>query len=227
MRKLGLAIAAVAMVALAGSASAVKPGTTGSGLPLVDMSDSFQMTIHAVDKCPKAGYDGSNRHTIVVQGLTEAEFADAVAKHVAHLPDLSDLNDIELTKSDSADSFQVIDGNACDNDSALFALPPLVATTYDVFIKLVGKPGNKFNPVLCASDLVTGVFLGNTDFYCNTGTVRVRSSGNDKYVNVNDELLDILTADLHTFLFNDPAGLYFWDWSATKGGKALVRFVAR
>ena len=152
---LGLAVGAVAIAAVgATSAMAGKPGTSGNGLPVVDMSDSFMLNIHAVKKCPSAGYDGSNRHTIVVLGLTDEDFEAAVNLHGNNLPDLTDKNDIVLTKSDSADSFQVIDGNACDNDTALLALPPLVATTYGVYLKMVGKPGTQANPVLCAKDLV-------------------------------------------------------------------------
>ena len=198
----------------------------GNGLPSVDMSGSFLINIHAVDKCPTSGFDGSNRHTIVVQGLTEADFDEAVAAHGNNLPDLSDKNDILLTKSDSADSFQVMDGNACDDDEALLALPPLVATTYEVFLKMVGKPGGKANPVLCAKDMYTEEFT--EEYYCNTGTVHVRERGGNKYVDVTNELLQMLTDDFtDTYVFKDPDGAYFWDFSATKGAKAQVRFVPK
>ena len=198
----------------------------GNGLPSVDMSGSFLINIHAVDKCPSNGFDGSNRHTIVVQGLTDADFDLAVDRHKINLPDLSDYNDILLTKSDSADSFQVLDGNACDDDEALLALPPLVATTYDVFLKMVGKPGGKANPVLCAKDMYTEEFT--EDYYCNTGTVHVRNRGGNQYMDVTDELLLMLTEDFtDTWVFADPDGSYFWDFSATNGAKAQVRFVPK
>ena len=224
IKKLAYAIASVGLSALvAGSAMAAK----GNGLPSVNMSGSFLINVHAVKKCPTSGYDGSNRHTIVVQGLTEEDFIGAVDAHKNNVPDLTDKNDILLTKSDSADSFQIIDGNACDDDEALLALPPLVATTYDVYLKMVGKPGEKANPVLCAKDMVTEEFTD--DYYCNTGTVHVREKGGNKYVDVTDELLWILSEDLTeaTYVFNDPDGSYFWDFSVTTGAKAQVRFVPK
>ena len=220
MKKL-LISAVLASTLIAGGAMAAK----GNGLPSVDMKDSFLMNIHAVDKCPSNGFDGSNRHTIVIEGLTEEDFAAALEAHGNNVPDLSSKNDIMLVKSDSADSFQINDGNACDNDPAELALPPLVATTYNVFIKMVGKPGGKANPVLCAKDLYTD--LVTDDYYCNTGTVHVRVKGKNTYVDVTDELLWILEEDWYTFVFRDPDGSYFWDFSATTGAKAQVRFVPK
>ena len=221
MKKL-LISAVLASTLIAGGAMAAK----GNGLPSVDMSDSFLMNIHAVDKCPSNGFDGSNRHTIVIKGLTDEDFAAAVDLHKNNLPDLSDMNDIELVESDSADSFQINDGNACDNDPAELALPSMVATSYDVYIKMVGKPGGKANPVLCGRNLVTE--LETYAVYCNTGTVHVRVNGQNKYVNVNDELLELLTDDAtNYYVFGDDADSYFWDFSATTGAKAQVRFVPK
>ncbi len=226
MRKFGLFTAAFVMAAfMAASAWAVKPDKQGNGLPLVSMKDSFLLNIHAVKKCPTAGFDGSSRNTIVVLGLSEEDFLLAVEAHGNKLPDLTEKNDIELTKSDSPDSFEVRDGNACDEDTALLALPPLVATTYGVYLKLVGKPGTQANPVLCARDLVIDEET-TLDFYCNTGTVHVREKGGNKYVNVTEELLELLGTDLgEVLLFDEEAGSWFWDFSATKGAKAQVRFV--
>ena len=223
LEKLAYAIASVGLSALV--AGPVMAGN-GNGLPTVDMSDSFLLNVHAVDKCPTSGFDGSNRHTIVVQGLTDEDFADAYSAHGNNVPDLSDKNDILLTKSDSADAFQILDGNACDDDPAVLALPPLVATTYDVYLKMVGKPYEKANPVLCAKDMYTEEYTD--DYYCNTGTVHVREKGGNLYVDVTDELLTILFQDLSdTYVFADPNGSYFWDFSATTGAKAQVRFVPK
>lgn len=66
------------------------------------------------------------------------------------------------------------------------------------------------------------------DYYCNTGTVHVREKGGNLYVDVTDELLTILFEDLQeTYVFADPIGSYFWDFSATTGAKAQVRFVPK
>ncbi len=226
MRKLGLAIAALALVGLfAGSAMAVKPETKGNGLPFVDMSDSWTLVIHArpFDKCPTADFDDTNRRSIVVAGLPPAEFDAAVTAHGNKVPDASDFNDILLTSNDSLDFFQVLDGNACDADPAVLEFPIAVATTYELFIKLLGKPDEKTAATVCARDLLGliegGAFEG--ELVCNVGTVRVRNHGKDPSTDVTAELLFLLGFPLFDEDFED----WFWDWSATERAKSRIVFV--
>lgn len=223
MNKFALAVAAVAVAGLfAGSAMAVKPETKGNGLPFVDMSDSWTLVIHArpFDKCPTADFQGTNRRSIVVAGLPPAEFDLAVIAHGNKVPDASDFNDIILTPNQSLDNFQVLDGNACDGTPAELSLPIEVATDYDLYIKLLGKPDEATAATLCATDLL-GKILNTDDIVCNVGEVRVRSNGKDPYTDVTDELL---------FLFGDPLFHedfedWFWDWSATEKAKSRIIFV--
>lgn len=213
------------------SASAGKPDNKGNGLPLVDMSDSWTLVIHArpYDKCPTSGFDDTNRRSLVVAALPGWD--GSTNPHGNNEPDASDYNDIELVSNNSLDEFYVIDGNACDNDSALLSFPVAVATAYDVYIKLIGKPDEATAAVLCA-DLVLDA--NEDDFYCNTGTVRVRKKGGDHYVNVTDELLWLTAIDCldgqgnrDVPLFDDCLEDEFWDWSATEKAKSRLVFVPK
>ena len=213
------------------TALAGQPAKKGNGLPRIDMSDSWSLVIHArpYDKCPTSGFDGTNRRSLVVAALPEWD--GSTNPHGNKEPDASDYNDIELVSNDSLDDFYVIDGNACDNDSALLSLPVAVATTYDVYIKLLGKPDEATAAVLCA-DLVLDD--ADDDFYCNTGTVRVRKRGGDHYVNVTDELLWLTSIDClddqgvrNVPLFDACLEDEFWDWSATAKAKARLVFVPK
>jgi hypothetical protein len=218
--------ALVASLALSGTVVAGQPADKGNGLPRISMADSWQVNIHATDTCPPNDYDGTNRRTIVVQSLSMADFGDAVSKHDSNQPDTSQLNDIELA-SNETDTFQVLDGNACDNDPAQMTLPELVAYEYEVFVKYRGKPGTKLDPALCAEDTTSGTV------YCSTGaTVNVRTTGNGamKFTNETRTLLglpdpDDFCAGNTCDLFEAGLEGYFWDWSATNGAKATVVFV--
>ncbi len=230
-RKINLILIALTIALFSMSALAVKPATKGNGLPLIDMRDSWTLVIHArpYDKCPTADYDGSNRRSLVVAAIP---LADVLANpHGGNTPDASDYNDIELVSNDSLDEFYVLDGNACDDDSALLSFPIAVASTYDVYIKLLGKPDEATAAVLCA-DLVLDAT--QDDFYCNTGTVRVRSKGGNKYVNVTDELLFLTSIDCEdgdgvrdVELFDACLEDEFWDWSASGKAKSRLIFVPK
>ncbi len=111
-------------------------------------------------------------------------------------------------------------------------MPEAVATTYDVYIKLLGKPDEATAAVLCA-DLALDA---EEDFYCNTGTVRIRKGSNDtgKYMNVTDELLwlqnvisDACGDGVDVPLFHACIENEFWDYSATEKAKSRLVFVPK
>jgi len=216
------------------TALAGQPAKKGNGLPRVDMSDSWSLVIHArpYDKCPTSGFDGTNRRSLVVAALPNWD--GSTNPHGKNEPDLSNYNDIELVSNDSLDDFYVIDGNACDDDSALVSLPIAVASTYDVYIKLLGKPDEATAAVLCADLVLDNNSINDDDFYCNTGTVRVRKNGGDHYVNVTDELLFLTSIDCldgqnvrDVPLFDACLEDEFWDWSATEKAKSRLVFVPK
>ena len=203
----------------------------GNGLPKISMNGSFSLNIHAYANCPAGDYDGSNRRTIVVQStnVTEANIA-----HNAGHADSSNYNNIWLTKS-ASDDFRVEDGNACDygvddggNDrGAELELPELVAYNYDVYLKFIGKPGTQLDPVLCGYDADT-----NTTF-CYTGstiTTRDTGPGATKFKNYTKQLMGVqdvlgICAGNVCDLFDTALEGYFWDWSASNGAKAQLKFV--
>jgi hypothetical protein len=223
MKELALAVAATVTIGLlAGPALADQPDQKGNGLPRVDMSDSWSLVIHARanDKCPTSDYEGTNRRSLVVEALPGWDGTSN--PHGGKLPDWSDYNDIMLTDNDSLDDFRVLDGNACDDDPAEVSLPIAVATNYDLYIKLIGKPDEATAASLCAD-----LELDETeDFVCNIGSVRVRSSGQNPYVDVTDELLYLDTADYGVVpVFDERLEGWFWDWSATSKAKSRIVFV--
>ena len=225
IKKLGLlATTAIALSALASAsvfAAKPPPGEKGNGLPKISMKDAWQMNIHATGTCPSASYDGSNRRTVVVQSVANINLANQA--HNAGSPDNSTKNNIELAPSTVG--FHVMDGNACDNDPAQVLMPTDVASNFDVYVKLRGKPGTKIDPVLCGYDDGTDTTI------CHTGTtIKTRSSGQDKFKDFTRQLMGVQdTLDVcqggTCDLFEDGLEGYFWDWSATSGAKATLVFV--
>lgn len=235
MKRLAIVVTTSLVASLFSISAVAGPpaGKKGNGLPRVDMSDSWSLVIHArpYDKCPDSGFDGTNRRSLVVAALPGWD--GSTNPHGNNEPDWSDYNDIELSDNDSMDEFYVVDGNACDDDSALLSFPREVATAYDVYVKLIGKPDEATAAVLCA-DLVLDAT--DDDFYCNQGTVRVRKGSGDtgKYINVTDELLFLTNIDClddngvrNVPLFDACLEDEFWDWSATEKAKARLVFVPK
>ena len=220
---LTLTVGAMALAAIgATSAVAGQPDTKGNGLPFVDMSTAYTLIIQArpPGKCPTAGFEGSSRRTIVVEGVESPSGAGGLNNG----KDSFTTNDILLTSNDTLDDFQVIDGNACDDDPAIFSLPIAVATTYQLFIKLIGKPDEETAAQLCATATKDGLAFGaNTgDYYCSVTDVKVRAHGNNPYVDVTDDLLYL---DATVPLFDPDWEDWLWDWEATDKAKAILKFV--
>ena len=231
MKKTFALTALTAGVAMAVMISTGAFAGKGNGLPNIPMKDAFNLNIHATDTCPKADYDGSNRHTIVVLS-TNVSLANQA--HNSGHADSSNYNNIWLSASDS-DQFNVADGNACDagiddggaDRGAELTLPALVAFNYDLYLKFVGKPGTQLDPVLCGFDLETNAT------YCYTGSsIAVRTTGNGatQFKNYTKQLMgvqDVLGVCPGTVcdLFDTGLEGYFWDWSASTGAKAILRFV--
>jgi len=233
-RSINFILIALTTVLFSLSAWAAKPDKKGNGLPHVSMSDSWSLVIHSrpYDKCPTSGFDGTNRRSLVVASLDGWDGESN--PHGNNLPDPSDFNDILLTANDSLDDFWVEDGNACDDDPAIVSLPNAVASNYDLFIKLIGKPDEATAASLCADLYLSDEWDG---FYCNTGSVKVRSKGNNPYINVTDELLWLTNIDCDGTgdayqtgdvpLFDSCLQDEFWDWSTTDKAKSIIIFVPK
>lgn len=219
---LGLAIGAVALAAVGATAAmAGKPNTKGNGLTFVDMSDSWSLIIQAREpgKCPGGDFQDTGRRMIIVEGVNSPSGAGGLNTG----KDGKTSNDILLTEGD----FAVIDGNACDGTEAVVSLPSSVATNYDVYIKLIGKPGEETAAQLCATATADGLFVDTTqvntgEYYCSVTSVRVRNNGRDTYKDITSDLL-FLDGSVPLFapLWED----WLWDWEATNKAKARLVFV--
>ena len=75
----------------------------------------YNLNILGKENCSPNVFEGSDRHTIQVL----LKNVDATPKDLTPGVELSKVNKIFLQEGD----FQVIDGNACDDDGALFQLP--------------------------------------------------------------------------------------------------------
>ncbi len=237
MRKLGLAIAAAALVGLfAGSAMADKPATKGNDLPNVSMDGAFKLQVIAYDKdhCPAGDFIGSNRHQIVVA-------ADFFAGDLAHnqagtlQKDIIRNNTILLTPGPD---FEVLDGNACsDVDSksksaaAELQLPTDVSTTFVVFVRLVGAPNTGIGVTTCAVD-DQGTTTETDDVVVCSSAVLIKLRFKGDVPKFTDETAKLLTLTVDfglgggpevVSLFDSRLEDYFWQWN-TKG-KAHAQLV--
>lgn len=235
MRKLGLAIAAAALVGLfAGSVMAEKPAQKGNDLPNVSMDGAFKLQVIAFDKdnCPAGDFTGSNRHQIAVA-------ADFFAGDLSHnqagtlQKDIIRNNTILLI---AGPDFEVLDGNACsDVDSksksaaAALQLPDDVSSSYMVFVRLVGAPDTGIGVTTCAVDDQGTQTEDDDVVVCSGGSLVMLRYKKDvpKFLDATSELLTLsvdLGSGIETVSLFDPRlEDYFWQWN-TKG-KAHAQLV--
>src|SRR5262249_41359089 len=129
--------------------------------------------------------------------------------------------------------FQVLDGNACDSDGALLQLPPDVSATFQVWVRLVGKPGSGIDAFTC------GQIPNTTDIVCSTTTfMKTRlngKTGKPSFTDATSALLQLtLTAaelgattcgTTPVKLFDNCLENFFWVWDTTGRPHAQVWFV--
>jgi hypothetical protein len=179
----------------------------------------FNLNVIAYDHCPNA--QNSQRISVL------ASFD--VSPNGQLFANLSKQNTIFLTQG----PFGVLSSNACDvtnqtkgvnpclvpgSGGACFSLPALSASLYDVAIRLVGKPGTKADPFLCAtsgSPLTVVCDSGHTIKTRNTG------SGNPTFVNVTSDLLFLNG----TPVFDPSFSNFFWFWGTDGKAHTQVWFV--
>jgi hypothetical protein len=229
---------------LAGFALLATPtlAQTGNGAPSGTHYNLNIIGMKAEDTadCKKAAMDGSNRHTIFV----DLEFSDATPTAPTGIVSLNRRNKIFLQEG----PFQVIDGNACDGDEAIFQLPAQACATatvgtvsdcaYDVFIRGLGSPQGNPSAVVttCGIDDAGTVATGDDTFQCSLESVTVtRSKGKSSFTNVTKELttlcIDTFTdgnfdggCDDRVVLFEDDFAQYFWDYDNHGLRLAQLRF---
>lgn len=202
--------------------------------------DGFILNVIAFDQCPSGDFLNSHRHQIAVKA---DERGDATNKMVK-------TNKIFLKKGDD---FWVQDGNACDN-GANFYLPITqnncsncgesdvvpTFTEYQVFSRLVGKPGGKVTVTSCVEVImIDPITLEETlEEFCSVGDnniwveTRIVGSGKEqnKWDNVSQQLLTVCLdtdgdgdCDKRVGLFDDDGEDYWWNWGTE--GRPHVQLV--
>ena len=179
---------------------------TGSGFP---SGAHYSLNIIGVPKGKTADMTGSNGHRIFVnlEGNTR----------------------INLTNADLTDgTFRVLDANGTSGPAA-FQLPSPDEngdgiTSYSVYARALGKPGNSSTTTSCFDDAQT------LERFCSVESmVLVRDKGKSTAENVSRDLLyvyadtdhDPTTAPVRVPLFSDELDSYFWSYD--NGGLKLAQ----
>jgi len=207
---------------------------TGNGAP---NGNHYNLNILGKDHCAGDDLKGTNRHTIQVL----LNFSDSTTTGQLFAT-LDKRNKIFLQEGD----FQVLDGNACDGDGALFQLPADPFTcpegdpaclnsdptfqNYTVWIRELGKPGGNAEMRLCAVDAGVDGIVGTADDEINCSSenvVLVRTTGKSSFRNVTKELTT-LVIDMdgdgnleRVGIFDGRLFSYFWDFD--NNGLRLVQ----
>lgn len=255
--KLGkTAVAAVgAALMFAGAALAQNDGIKGNGLPQTKLLFNLQVIAYDGNNCPQGSLTDGGHRIAVKANVTDNPNGQTVSSTT-----FVRQNDIMLAPG--AD-FAVLDGNACVDGVARFQLPPNPFTCsstdpqcldtdptfqeYQVFARLVGKPGTGVDVTTCATgpgpdgDLTT---TADNTIVCSTESwVSVRQKGTKpQFTNVSKELLTICTeaalldgnpntvgdgvCDLRLALFDSRLYDYFWNWNTTGKAHAQLFFMA-
>jgi hypothetical protein len=214
---------------------AAQAQTKGNGLPM-GQKLLYNLEVIAYDpgNCPSGDPNG---HRIAVK----ADVNDLDKVKGADPSTLIRQNDIMLTEG----PFQVLSGNACKNGTASFQLPANPCSdigtscdldnpsfqNYEVYGRLVGKPGTGVNVTTCATDTTTNTIVCSTESW-----ISVRASGKNsspKFTNVSRELLSVCLdtdgngkCDQRIALFSGGLEDFFWNWDTTGKAHAQLFFVA-
>jgi hypothetical protein len=215
MRK---AVIVLSAVLLSSAGLAAPAAYAGSGVGALAKNKAYSINVIAHDNCPAGSFDETSRRTIaVLAGFTDSP-------NGTQFVSLNKTNKIFLAP---ASDFSIPDGNACDGDGAQVELPSDVSTTYEVFVRLVGKPNSKIDVSTCAVD-TTGVVTGTAGtVLCSTDNfvkTRMTGKGEPSFTNATSQLLFITNPLLSTLcsggkcsLFDSNLQDYFWDWNTPQG----------
>lgn len=217
-----LELAAVLAVAnLASQAHA-----TGNGAPT---GGHYNLNIVGKTQCAGDDLTGSNRHVIQVllhfsDGSNDGQSAATLDRR----------NKIFLREG----PFQVLDGNACDSNGALFQLPANPFTcdpadpqclnsdptfqNYTVWARALGTPGGSANITTCGTGAGDDQTFGTPDdeIVCSTESLMlVRYTGKSRFTNVTKKLTTLCLdtngdgrCDTRVGIFDPRLQGYFWDF---------------
>jgi len=215
--------------------------TKGNGLPKNQkLLYNLEVIAYSGSNCPSGDFTNSNTHRIAVK-------ADVSDNPSGLNPNtLIRQNDIMLGPG----PFQVLDGNACADGVASFQLPlnPCADTisdacslddptfqNYEVYARLVGKPGTGVDVSTCATDEGDPTDPTDDVIVCSTESwLEMRQKGTaPKFTNRSKELLTVCVdtsgdqiCDTRLALFAPQLKDYFWNWNTDGKAHAQLFFVA-
>ena len=205
-------------------------GTALAGQSLVAQINTdkvYSLQIIAHDRCPKGTFDNSNRRSIAVL----ADFTPDVNTGDVFI-NIEDKRNLIFLRP--GPTFQVLDGNACNQGGAVFQLPPDVSTSFEVWVRLVGKPGSGLDVTTCAViavDLNPADALVVGDVVCSTSSLmrtRLTGKGEPRFTNETNTLLKLVNAGIGCNpcdLFDPNLQDFFWKWGTTGRPHAQLVFV--
>jgi hypothetical protein len=205
-----------AIILAVGTAGAL--AQTGNGAP---SGSHYNLNIIGKTDCTTDPMTNSNGHVIFVL-LNGGDVATNLNGKLAST--ISKVNKIYLQQAPDATTFDVLDGNACDGDGALFELPN-PTNGYSIWARALATPGGNATMTTCATDPTTG------EVVCSTLNVLLtRSKGQSKFTNVTTELTTITFIDPTTgtpvtvSLFDPALQDYFWNYQNNGLRLAQLRF---
>jgi len=216
----------------------------GNGMP---SGAHYNLNLLGKEQCPGDDLKGTNRHTIMVKlNFSDTNPNNIVGDNPGNIVTLDKTNKIYLYQGD----FQVLDGNACDGDGAMFQLPKngtpapgpdgvlgtaddvLVGAKYEIFLRELGKPqlaGTQSFLTTCGIGAGPDGMLNTNDdeVVCSSENVILfRDKGQPKAQNVTLELTTMVVQDAtgattRISVFDPLLYQYFWDYD--NNGLRLVQ----
>jgi len=191
---------------------------TGNGAP---NGSHYNLNIIGKVNCTTDPMTNSNGHVIFVL-LNGGDVATNLTGKLAST--ISKVNKIYLQQAPDANTFDVLDGNACDGNGALFELPN-PTNGYSIWARALATPGGSATMTTCATDPTT------SEIVCSTLNVLLtRDKGQSKFANVTKELTTITFIDPTTgnpvtvSLFDSALQDYFWNYQNNGLRLAQLRF---
>jgi hypothetical protein len=230
----------VSLLIAAGISVCAATAFAGNGAP---SGAHYNLNILGKTQCSGDDLTGSSRHTIQVL-LNGGQKASDVDGTLAS--EVDKRNKIYLREAPEGESFAVLDGNACDNDGAVFQLPnpypdgDLSNAVYEIYVRALGKPGGEADITTCATGEGEDLILGTADdeIVCSTGedVNLIRTKGKQTFTNVTRALTTVTYSDCDLIdevvvceevtvgLFDPALYDYFWNYENRGLRLAQLRF---
>ena len=177
----------------------------------------FNLNILGKEQCPTDPMTNGNGGVIFVL-LNGGDVATNLTGKLAS--NISKVNKIFLQESPD-NTFNVLDGNACDKNGALFELPN-PTNGYTIWARALGTPGGNATITPCATDTNT------LEVVCSsTNVLLMRTKGKQTFENVTTQLTTLtfispITGLPVTVSLFDPAFQYFF-WNYQHNGLRLAQ----